>query len=483
MHADSTSFAQTAAAALLGSAVVGASCVLWQASIRTIPSGSGHPDTTTARVVELWVYPVKGMKGIPLQEVALRRGSAGGFLWDRRFCVCDSATGCCVTQRDLPALATITTALEDMDPGSWYGTRAKWLKLMSPVGACVSVPCESGVNADDSDHSPCFRTVFVWGDQVRAEDCGEAAAAFLVKTLGRDGLRLVRFAGSRPSAEIGDRAPTTTGPGFAGPREPIYGTAFADQFQFTLASTSSLASLNNRIARRDVRQTVDMERFRPNIVVHGARPWREDRWVTFQLIAPGKARGSDIAFHIVKPVARCMVVTTDQDTGEISSAVEPLATLQTFRTGERPSRTCEGSIFLLIHAKSEPHVVGVAGAQVKGWSQELQADRVFFGTYLVAEGAGRTGHEEDPAAPTTVAVGAEVVVTSWRETSRMELLSATCKTTMSCTIALDSVQLERQRRKSHAEVHAGSTEAFVYLLHVFYTVGAQGDVGLVPESI
>jgi hypothetical protein len=70
----------------------------------------------------------------------------------------------------------------------------------------------------------------------------------------------------------------------------------------------------------------------------------------------------------------------------------------------------------------------VTGAQVKGWSWELQADRVFFGAYLVAEGAGGVGHEEDPATPTTVAVGAEVVVTSWRETSRLELLSATCKT-------------------------------------------------------
>ena len=104
-------------------------------------------------------------------------------------------------------------------------------------------------------------------------------------------------------------------------------------------------------------------------------------------------------FHIVKPAARCSVVTTDQDTGETSADIEPLGTLQTFRTG----------------------------AQVKGWSSELQADRVFFGTYLVAEGAGGVGHEEDPAAPTTVAVGAKVVVTNWRRTSKWELLSATCE--------------------------------------------------------
>ena len=59
MLADSSSLAQTAAAALLGSAVVGTGCVLWQAHLSQLPSGSGHPETTTARVVELWVYPLQ----------------------------------------------------------------------------------------------------------------------------------------------------------------------------------------------------------------------------------------------------------------------------------------------------------------------------------------------------------------------------------------------------------------------------------------
>lgn len=161
---------------------------------------------------------------------------------------------CRLKQTQFSCHQSCSHLIQELIGWSRYGTRAKWLKLTSPVGACVSVPCESGVSADDSEHSPLFRTVSVWGDQVRAEDCGEAAAAFLVKTLGRDGLRLVRFADSRPSAELGDRAPTVTGPGFAGPRKPIYGTAFSDQYQFTLASTASLASLNNRIARRDVRR-------------------------------------------------------------------------------------------------------------------------------------------------------------------------------------------------------------------------------------
>ena len=240
---DSTSPAQAAVAALLGSALVGTTCVAWNRASTNppLPSGQvdGTPTSSVARVVELWVYPVKGMKGIQLQEAALRRGPAGGFLWDRRFMVVD-AGGNCVTQRELPALATVKTALEDTTPGSWYGSRAKWLTLTSPVGSCVSVPCESGVAAEDWETSPRFCSVTIWGDLVRAEDCGEAAAAFLGKTLGRDGLRLVRFAGQRPSAELGSRAPTQTARGFSGPRDPLFGTAFSDQYQFMLASTASL---------------------------------------------------------------------------------------------------------------------------------------------------------------------------------------------------------------------------------------------------
>ena len=63
--------------------------------------------------------------------------------------------------------------------------------------------------------------------------------------------------------------------------------------------------------------------------------------------------------------------------------MEPLGTLQTFRTGER--------IVSITRARETLYhgiPFAVTGAQVKGWSWELPADRVFFGTYLVAEGAG-----------------------------------------------------------------------------------------------
>ena len=47
-------------------------------------------------------------------------------------------------------------------------------------------------------------------------------------------------------------APHRTESSFGGPRAPTYATAFADQYQFLLASQESLADLNRRVAERDV---------------------------------------------------------------------------------------------------------------------------------------------------------------------------------------------------------------------------------------
>jgi MOSC domain-containing protein len=96
--------------------------------------------------------------------------------------------------------------------------------------------------------------------------------------------------------------------------------SFADGFCFLLISEASLAELNRRLTT-----PLPMNRFRPNLVVSGAEPFAEDIWRELRL--------GDIALSVVKPCARCVTTTTDQETAE--RGVEPLRTLATFRVRNR----------------------------------------------------------------------------------------------------------------------------------------------------
>jgi uncharacterized protein YcbX len=93
--------------------------------------------------------------------------------------------------------------------------------------------------------------------------------------------------------------------------------SFADGFPYLLASIPSLADLNQRL---DV--PLPMNRFRPNIVVDGCRPFEEDEW--------RRVETCGVAFRVVKPCSRCVITTVDQASGEKGN--EPLRTLATYRT-------------------------------------------------------------------------------------------------------------------------------------------------------
>ena len=92
--------------------------------------------------------------------------------------------------------------------------------------------------------------------------------------------------------------------------------SFADGFPFLLIGSGSLEDLNGRLAT-----PLPMNRFRPNLVVSGAPPFAEDGW--------RRIRIGSIEFELVKPCARCMVTTLDQETG--MKGQEPLRTLATYR--------------------------------------------------------------------------------------------------------------------------------------------------------
>jgi uncharacterized protein YcbX len=92
-----------------------------------------------------------------------------------------------------------------------------------------------------------------------------------------------------------------------------------DGYPYLLIGEKSLEDLNQRLEN-----AVPMERFRPNLVFSGAAAYQEESW---QDILIGGTR-----FRGVKPCGRCILTTTDQQTGLRHSGGEPLKTLASYRS-------------------------------------------------------------------------------------------------------------------------------------------------------
>lgn len=268
-------------------------------------------------VVGLYVYPVKGCRGIALDAARLL---ATGIENDRRWLVVDPV-GRFVTQRETPRLALVGTALD-----------ADALVLTLPDGARLRVPQRREGDA---------REVVVWRSQCAALDCGDEAAAALSAFLGRD-VRLVQF---------DPRGARRVDPEWTG--ELAAHVQFADAFPLLVVGEASLADLNGRLPA-----SIPMDRFRPNLVVRGLPAYGEDGVREY---ADGTLR-----LRTAKGCTRCKVTTTDQATGEVTGE-EPLRTLRTYRW----DAALRGIVFgqnLVVAAPLE-------GAHVLRVGQELAVER------------------------------------------------------------------------------------------------------------
>lgn len=237
------------------------------------------------RLSGLFRYPLKSAM---VERLEASASGALGLEGDRRWLVIDTASGRFLTQRLLPRMTQLRARLI---PGGA-------IELSAPGAPDLLVP----VPSDDA----LYRGAIVWKDVLRVPDGGEAAALWLSAFLERD-CRLVYMPDDciRPvkDAHATDRV------------------SFADGYPLLLISEGSLADLQVRVGR-----PLDMQRFRPNLVVSGVEPYAEDGWKRIRIGA--------LTFRVAKPCSRCIITTLDPFTGERSSDREPLATLKTYRAHE-----------------------------------------------------------------------------------------------------------------------------------------------------
>jgi uncharacterized protein YcbX len=207
-----------------------------------------------------------------------------GLQYDRRFMLTD-INGTFLTQRVYPVMALFKLSLE----GDQLVIRFKEDTLTIPA-----VPT-SLLDA---------RQVKIWDDTVTANGVNPIYDQWFSERMNIE-VRLVYF----PEEN-------------ARPVDPTYKVndehvGLADTYPFLVIGQSSLNDLNTRLET-----SVPMNRFRPNLVIVGADPYAEDTWRDFSI---GTAR-----FVGVKPCARCVLTTVNQDTGEKTNN-EPLKTLSKYR--------------------------------------------------------------------------------------------------------------------------------------------------------
>ncbi|BCL15982.1 MOSC domain-containing protein [Micromonospora sagamiensis] len=237
------------------------------------------------KLASVHTYPVKGCHRLDHDTA---RVDPCGLAGDRRWMIVD-ADGIGVTQRQHPVLATLRPATR---PGGLVlrGPGRPDLEVPEPVGAApVTV-----------------RTFRHRKLPVDALPAGPAADAWLTAVLGRP-VRLTWLAQPTRHIARGERAHDTGDQ-----------VSFADVYPLLLTVTASLEALNGWLAEAGS-APVPMTRFRPNVVVEGAPAWAEDGWAgrTLQIGAT--------TFRAAGACARCVVTTTDQETGVRGH--EPLRTL------------------------------------------------------------------------------------------------------------------------------------------------------------
>ncbi len=233
---------------------------------------------------EIYIYPIKSLGGIRLEKANI---TTRGLENDRRFMLVDE-NGRFLSQREHPQLAIFQPAIE----GDYL--------IITNKKTEQSLKVNLSPNSTSSSLS-----VTIWDDTTTAIEVSQEASEWFTQALGISARLVYMHEESQRKTEpeyslIGDEI-----------------TSFSDGYPILIVGESSLKDLNNRLT-----VPVNINRFRPNFVFSNGEPFEEDAWHEFTV--------GDVRFFGVKPCARCIMTTINQETGE-KSGREPLLTLNKFR--------------------------------------------------------------------------------------------------------------------------------------------------------
>lgn len=267
---------------------------------------------TEVVVKELTVYPVKGCQGTPVSEARLTKR---GIVGDRLYAMVED--GQPLDQIKAPQLGGLSAASEG---------DADWLVFSHPrYGRFEHERRKTG------ERMP---TKYIL-DNFEGVDQGDEVACWLCDVTGRS-VRLIAagkpWRQNLPLEQFSLLHQTL--------RERFYAVA-----PVSISNFASLEDLNGRL-----KSPVPMNRFRMNVSLDGLDPFQEDTLHTLTT--------SEVSLERVTAAERCIIVTTDQETGERKKS-DLLQTLNKYRRRPKGERFGSGLVFgayMAVAAEGSLHV-------------------------------------------------------------------------------------------------------------------------------
>mgnify|MGYP000853434036 CR=1 FL=1 len=233
-------------------------------------------------VLEINIYPVKSFRGISLISAF---AMDAGFEFDRRWMLIDENNRF-ISQREFPILAQFITKIENNQ---------------------LSVNYKDSIVSFDTNLA-IFRefSAKIWDDEALVQEINLDVSDWFSEIIGAK-CKLVKLKSDISrfhfSSKLNQDIPVS----------------LADGYPYLIIGDKSLDLLNSKLDK-----PIEMNRFRPNIVIKTDYPHQEDDLDTISI--------GEVSFCNVKPCGRCTIVNTNQIDSLIGK--EPLKTLSTYRKFE-----------------------------------------------------------------------------------------------------------------------------------------------------
>ncbi|OAT22882.1 YcbX family protein [Proteus myxofaciens] len=234
-------------------------------------------------VSRLYIHPVKSMKGIRLSHAFARES---GFTFDRDFMI-TTPEGTFLTARKYPFML-------------------RFIPSVMANGVYIQAPDGEGIAITYQDFQSSLQPTEVWGNHFTAYVAPDEINQWFSRYFDRD--VQLRWTGEKSTRRV--------------KKSPDTAVSFADGYPYLLINEASFQYLQQRCPA-----SINIEQFRGNILITGAKPFEEDTWQTLRV--------GSVVMDLMKPCSRCIMTTISIDKGMKHPNTEPLATLQTFRSDEK----------------------------------------------------------------------------------------------------------------------------------------------------